>query len=295
MDASRQQTKTDRESRRPGSRMRRPNSDAGHRRRRDRRRTGLVLAGLLIFSCGCGGTSARFEGLGPEGDFLEAKELFDRGRCLQAIQIFESFLSENPGSSRVDDALYYLGLSRKCLDEHILAREEFDRLLREFPQSEFREDAEWERALSFYERRHSPDRDPEPTEQSVRAFEAYLRHYPSGAHAETARELLRASYNDLAVKAYENGLTYLRTLGKAKASTIYFEKSIELLGDSSVAHRAMASLIKAYAKSGEPGKALEWKSRLLEFATPERISERPELEGLLREVEGVVDASEAGK
>lgn len=209
----------------------------------------VLLAAVLGPLLGCA-SGARFEGLGAEGEFLNGKELYESGRCFQAAEALQAFLAQHPGSSVVDEAIFYLGLSRKCLGEYILAREEFDRLLREFPQSENREEAEWNRALCFHESRHSADRDPEPTEQSIRAFEAYLQHYPEGVHREEATRYVRESVGRLAEKAYENGRTYLM-LREYAAAAIYFRSSLEIQPDSHVAPRAHRGLVQAHLDAGD--------------------------------------------
>lgn len=224
---------------------------------------GLLLG--LVLGCSSG---SRFRGLGAEGEFLSGKELYENGRCFQAAEALQTFLSQHPGSALVDEAIFYLGLSRKCLGEYILAREEFDRLLREFPQSENREEAEWNRALCFQEARHSADRDPEPTEQAIRAFAAYLEHYPRGAHREEAVRFERESVGRLAAKAYENGKTYMM-LRQYGAAVIYFEKSLEVQADSDIAPIVHLALVKAYLADGKIETARAAYSVFEAFATPE--------------------------
>ena len=248
-----------------------------------------LLLGLL-FGCSSG---ARFQGLGAEGEFLSGKELYDNGRCFQAAEALQRFLSQHPGSALVDEAIFYLGLSRKCLGEYILAREEFDRLLREFPQSENREEAEWSRALCFQESRHSVDRDPEPTEQAIRAFEVYLDHYPRGAHREEAIRYARESTARLAAKAYENGKTYLM-LHRYGAASIYFEKSLVVQPDSDIAPKVHLSLVRAYLADGKIETARAAFSVFQSFATPEhRERYGAGLEHALREAEEAIRSKAA--
>jgi outer membrane assembly lipoprotein YfiO len=244
---------------------------------------GICVCLLALGPLGCGSTS-RYAGLGAEGDYLRGQELYDKGRCVDAADALQRFLSEHPGSARVDDAIFYLGLSRKCLGDYVLARDEFERLMREFPQSDHREEAEWERALCFYETRHSADRDPEPTDLSIEALRNYLNHYPDGQHAAEAQEKLRDCLERLALKAYENGRTYEK-LGEPFAAVIYFEKSLDVLGDSRVAGQAMTALVRDHAKLEEPAKVYEWYQKLQAYATPERIAADPKLKDLLSEAE----------
>ncbi len=223
----------------------------------------LVLSG--VYGCGSG---SKFRAPGAEGEFLAGVDLYERGRCLQATESLTAFLQEHPGSARIDDAIYYLGLSRKCLGEFILAREEFSRLLREYPQSEHREEAEWNRALCFHESRHSADRDPEPTESAIRALRSYLDHYPSGAHREEAQRLIDDSVGRLAQKAYENGKTYVM-LRRWSAALVYFEKSLKTQPTSPVAPECLIQSVRCHSEMGEIEKTEAAIQKLEEFATPE--------------------------
>jgi len=242
---------------------------------------GLFLSLFASLTSSCGSNS-EFVGLGADADFLTAKEFYEKGRCFRAVETLRKFLSEHPGSARVDDAMYYLGLSHKCLDEHLLARDEFDRVLREFPQSEHREEAEWQRALTYYESRHRPDRDPVPTSESILALQNYMRNYPSGVHREEALLFIRDSRDRLARKDYENATTY-KILKQWDAAVRYFELSLAALEDSSVAARCLAGMVEAYAEKGEPEEAASWLERFQRYATPDRISRHKGLSDLLEE------------
>jgi outer membrane protein assembly factor BamD (BamD/ComL family) len=258
------------------------------------------LAAVLLASAaiqgwtGCSSQS-RFEGLGAEGEFLEGQRLYEDGRCLQAVEALQRFLSNHPGSARVDDAIYYLGLSHECMGEHVLAREEFDRLLREFPQSDNREETEWRLALTYFDSRHDPDRDPEPTEQAITEFEKYLRHYPQGVHAEEAARNIRTCHEELAKKEFENGETYFELLDAWDAAIIYYEKSLEILSDSKVAGIARARLAQVYAEKGDPENAELWRQRLAEYATAERLAADRSLAEQLEDASAAVEKARRKK
>ncbi|MFN8549404.1 MAG: outer membrane protein assembly factor BamD [Candidatus Eisenbacteria bacterium] len=250
------------------------------------------IAGLcLLWIAGCAAPRT-MPGLGAEGDFLSAKEMFDSGRYFNAVQALEAFRTANPGSDRVDDATYYLGLAHMHLDEHLLAEQEFDRLLGDYPTSEHREDAEYERALSFFESAHSPARDPEPILSAQQAFESYLRHYPDGAHRTDAERLLLAAKDRLAVKHYLNGETY-RQLRQPKAAIIYYEKSLAILEESSRAGAALFGMAECQATLGQTEQARATYQRLIDFATDERMAKNPGLRKLRDKASAAITALEA--
>ncbi len=71
---------------------------------------------------------------------------FKAGNYRQAIQSFEAFLLGNPKSTRRDQALFYLGLSRLLASDSSRDQSQadaaFSRLIKEFPQSQYRNQAE---------------------------------------------------------------------------------------------------------------------------------------------------------
>lgn len=249
--------------------------------------TALLALAFLVASCA---SSVPSGGLGAEADFLQGQKLFEDRRYFQAVQSLETFRTEHPGSERVDDAIFLLGKAHQNLGENLLAREEFDRLLRDFPQSEHRESAQFERAMSWMDDARAPSLDPEPLQEAMESFRAYLRNYPDGAHRGEAEKYIRICLDRLAVKAYQNGRTYL-TLNKPSAARIYFEKSLSILSDSSKAPDALLGLGKSYEREGNPDKAREAYQQLLDLATPERIQSDRHLRDLRRQAEEALAGS----
>jgi len=248
---------------------------------------------LFALLAGCA-ASVPEGGIGAEADFQRGKQLFEDRRYLQAVQVLETFRNEHPGSDLVDDAIFLLGKAHQKLDENLLAREEFDRLLRDFPQSELREEAQYERAMSWMEDARPPALDPEPTQSALEAFRAYLRNYPNGAHLEEAEKNIRVCLDRLAVKAYLNGETYLR-LRQPQAARIYFEKSLSTLSDFSRAGDAMMGLARVAEMLGEEEQARAAYTQLLNYASPERVQNDKRLRELRARAEEALSRSSTAR
>ncbi len=168
----------------------------------------LLLAALLT---GCGSSKPGLQKLpGDEADFLQAKKVFDDGDYLRAVELLTAYVDTHPGSNHLDQALQFLGLSHQKTGSNLLAVEDFNRLIRDFPQSPFREEAEFERANSHFLGSLGPALDAENTESALELTKAYLLRYPEGAHREQAQVIVDKCLEKLAVKAYLNAQTYLR-------------------------------------------------------------------------------------
>lgn len=226
-----------------------------------------TVALLLLAGCAA---SIPGGGLGPEADFEKGRQLYEEKRYHRAVEVLESFRHDHPGSDRVDDALFYLAKSHQGLGENLLAREELRRLLRDFPHTRYREEAEFELAMSWMADIRNPSLDPEPTLGALDAFRAYIRQYPDGRFAHEAARHEQICRDRLAVKAFENGRTYMR-LGRPGAAVIYFEKSLEIHAESSRAGYALLELGKAHEALDEPEAAATAYRRLVEFADDARM------------------------
>jgi outer membrane assembly lipoprotein YfiO len=252
----------------------------------------LLMAVAAIGPPGCSRAPQPGDLPGEEGDFRRAERLYTQGRYLQAVEALDAYRNEHPGSDRIDDAIFLLGMSHEKQGENLLARDEFDRLLRDYPQSSHREETQYERALAWYADSRGPALDPEPTEESLAAFRAYLGLYPDGAHRADAEQYVAKCLDRLAVKAWLNGKTYLR--GKhGEAARIYFEKSLSIRPESSCAGDAMLGLARAQRLIGDAAaEEAAWK-RLLDYATPERVGREPHLQKLRSEAEQALALEEA--
>jgi outer membrane assembly lipoprotein YfiO len=245
---------------------------------------GILLLPALL-AAGCGGSAPGVQSLpGTEGDFLQAKRAYEQGNYIRAVELLTAFLDAHPGSNQLDEALFMLGGAHQRTGDNLLAVQDYERLIRDFPQSSFREDAEFERAEANYREALKPSLDAEGTETALSLFRAYLIRYPEGGHADEARKGIEDCLDRLAVKAYLNAETY-RRLERPKAEVIYLEKALATKPEFSRAAEALAALGRAYRRIGEPAKSREIWQRLLDYATAERLRTDPKLPALRQEAE----------
>jgi outer membrane assembly lipoprotein YfiO len=252
----------------------------------------LLLAAAALGPLGCSSTPQPGELPGEEGDFHRAERLFRQGRYLQAVEALDAYRTEHPGSDRIDDAIFLLGMAHQKQGEDLLARDEFDRLLRDYPQSGHREEAQYERALAWLADSRGPALDPEPTEEALSAFRAYLRLYPDGVHRADAEQFEAKCLDRLALKACLNGKTYLKAK-HGEAAKIYFEKSLSIRPGSTCAGDAMLGLARAHRLRGDAAAERAAWQQLLDFATPERMTREPRLKKLRPKAEQALAREEA--
>jgi outer membrane assembly lipoprotein YfiO len=220
-----------------------------------------VLTALVLAIGACGQTSSFGPSGSADGDFKRASDEYTRGHFLTAVELLESFERQHPGSQFIDDALFLLGKAHQGNREFLLARQAFERVRDDYPQSPLAEQALFEIARSWFQSMRGPALDPEPAEEAVRTFRVYLRRFPEGAFRAEADEGVRGALAVLAEKQYLNGVTYLR-LNRLGAARRCFEASLEKWDQSPNSAQALAGIARAYEREGSRAEARDAYQRL---------------------------------
>jgi outer membrane protein assembly factor BamD len=249
-----------------------------------RLRSTLVI--LLTVLAGCGGPAPRNVETLPsaEADWLKGQRYFQEEDYVRAVEVLSAFVESHPGSNQLDQALFLLGRARQETRENLVAVEDFNRLIRDFPQSPLREQAEFERARSYLEEILGPTKDPETTETALSLLKAYVQRYPQGAYVTEAQKGIEECLERLATKAYLNAKVYLR-LKHDRAAVIYLEKALATKPDFSRSVETRAELARAYTRLRESAKAGENWQKLLAETTAGRPPDADLREDLRREAQ----------
>lgn len=224
-----------------------------------------AIAVAVLCFVSAGGCSRGY--IGPVDDTTEgqlelARRLVETGRYYDAILELEEFMSENPGSGLRDKALYYLGRAYLGKRDHALAGAEFERLLREFPGSDYAPDARYLLAVSSYEQSLPAELDPTMTLTAIDQLRLFIRLHPESPFVPDAKsrvDLLRAK---MAKKQYLNGRLYLK-LKEPEAARFYLERVLADYSDTPWAPKSMLAVAKSYEMEKEAGKATEEYRRLI--------------------------------
>ncbi|MBI4604287.1 MAG: outer membrane protein assembly factor BamD, partial [Planctomycetes bacterium] len=113
----------------------------------------------------------------------------------------------------------------------------FERLVRDYPQSEWRAQAEYYLALSVFKQIRGVDYDEKLILDAQRKFRAYLEENPRGPQAEDARQKLGEIVEMLGEKNLRLAKFYLRESEPA-AAKIYLRIVLERYTSSAAAREA---------------------------------------------------------
>jgi outer membrane protein assembly factor BamD len=200
----------------------------------------LLLAGCFValaMEMGCG-SSAPQTTMTPEERFSHAKELFEKGDYLEAINAFTVLTLQSQGSTVAADAQYYLGECRFARGEYELAAFEYSVVKRSYPASPRVPDAQYKLALCYYNKSPKYMLDQQYTRKAIDEFQTFLEYYPAHPMAADADAKIKELNTRLAKKLFETGKLYA-TMEYYRAALLSLDAVIEKYHDTEYAPLAM--------------------------------------------------------
>jgi outer membrane protein assembly factor BamD len=188
---------------------------------RSRARTrSWLLAALLLAVTGCGAST--LPSVHSEGERLElARRQAAKGDYADAIELLKTYIDNNAGSVEVDHAVYLLGDCYLHTHDWAAAAVQFDRLLREFPESDSSAAAAYHLGIAYDGQSRPPDFDQEYTVKAIDQYHHYLQSYPGHWQNATAEHDIQTARMKLATKLVETGDLYVK-LHQLTAARSYY-------------------------------------------------------------------------
>lgn len=184
----------------------------------------IGLAVLAIFACG---GPRKLDQMSAHELLDYGKEKYEKSKYLRATELFQALVYNFPGEALVDTAQYYLGLSHFGNKDFELAGIEFNRLILNYPSSEFFENAIFLKAVCFY--KSTPTHfglDQTSLKEAIKQFEDFLVDFPESDVIPDVQEFLLVTRSRMAHKIYESGMVYSH-LRAWEAAKTYFQKVID--------------------------------------------------------------------
>ena len=160
------------------------------------------------------------------------------------IEMMDRLISEYPESQYVDDALFEKGRTYVLINNSQSAAQTFEKLLHEFPQSSLARKAGVQLGLLYY--------NDNQLEKSLTAYKQVIDNYPGSEEAKVALQDLRSVYVDLNdINAYAD---YVNSLGgnihlevnEQDSLTYIAAEKLFLRGDNDGARRSLENYLQAY-------------------------------------------------
>ena len=211
-----------------------------------------ALAGL-VWGCGAGTIPAVHSE--PERLTL-AHRMMEQRRWASASELLKSYIQNNPGSGEVDEAVYQLGICYLRQHDWALAATEFERMARDYPESDSTPSASFRLGEALYAQARPPDFDQDFTNKAIDQWKNYLRDYPGHwLNPEAERQEVMAR-SRLATKMIATGDLYLR-LDLPGPARVYYERVVQDYGDTLLLGRALLGEARCDVKQKHDDLAIE--------------------------------------
>jgi len=234
----------------------------------------MILLGLSLLPLlfGCGPTPPKIK-LDAEDQFLLAKKKFDNRKYTDAQTEFQKLIWDFPGSEYVDEAHFYLAECYFHLEDYPSAIDAYTRLLNNYSRSPFTDEAQFQVGHSYYKQTLPSSLDQEFTRKAIREFQTFLEDYPDNEKVPEAQKLLLNCRTRLAKKEYDTGHLYYK-MGAYVSAIIYYEELIKNYSDTKWADDAQFGLGECYRQQEKWDQALEAYRRVLEINSAAKLVHR---------------------
>jgi len=232
----------------------------------------LIASSIWAGFLGCGPAPPKMQ-LDAEDQFLLAKKKYDEHKYLDAQTEFQKLIWNFPGSDYVDEAQFYLAECFFYQEDFPSAIHEYQRLLNNYSQSPFVDIAQYKVGLSYYKQSLPAQLDQDFTHKAIRELETFLEEYPNSEQVPEAQNLLFASRTKLAHKEYLSGRLYYK-MGEYASALIYFEEILETYPDTKWADDAQFAIGECYRRQKKWTQALKSYQQLLEMSSSESLVRR---------------------
>ncbi len=215
----------------------------------------ICLTAVLLSACAAG--NRKFDiPPGAQDPLTEARADVETGSNTSAILKLTTFLRDNPGSALVDEAKFLRGRAYLAAKDRVLAADDFQRVLSDYPQSRYAAQSSYLLAVCYDGLARPSQLDQDWTDKAIGAYRGFAARYPDRPEAAEAKKRAAELTCRLGKKAYENGILYLR-MNALEASRIYFRKSMNDYPDCEWACRSSIGLGEADIKSRRWADAIE--------------------------------------
>jgi len=208
---------------------------------------------IIVYSCvlalvlgvlGCA-SQGRLNYVTPQEAYERGMAEYERGRYDRAAQYFQGVFDFGRAVAVAADAQLMLARSYRGNREYIRAASEYSRFSDLYRTDPRRAEADFERAMTYFEQSPQFELDQTPTERAIDEFNLYMQRYPRHDSVDAATNYVGVLREKLAYKRYFNAQQYERR-GLFEAAGLTYELVFDQYPETPLADDALLGALRSY-------------------------------------------------
>ncbi|MDA0683371.1 MAG: outer membrane protein assembly factor BamD [Bacteroidetes bacterium] len=202
----------------------------------------LIGASMLLSAC-AGSGRLRYET--PQEAYEKGLALFEKGDYDKAAEYLQGTFDFGRTHQWAADAQLLLARSYRANEDYLLAANEFTRFTQIYRSDERVPDAEYELALTYYDRSPKYQLDQSDTERAIVQFQLFITRYRDNPLIEDAQARITELRGKLAQKQIHTAELYA-TRGYHNAAAVSYEAAFDRFYDTEMADDALLGALRSY-------------------------------------------------
>lgn len=157
------------------------------------------------------------------------------------VEIFRTVIKNAPYGEYASPSQYKIGLYLQGKQMFQEARDEFEKTINDYPDSEWAKVAKYQIALADAMRSASSQYNQSVTEEAIAEFESFVEEYPNAELSEDAKDQIYALRNKEAENNFLIAVFYEKQK-KYKSAKIYYTAVVENYKNTAWASKALAKI-----------------------------------------------------
>jgi outer membrane protein assembly factor BamD len=217
-------------------------------------RPAAVAAVLALLVAGCGAAVVP-QIMSDSSRLPLARKLFDKGDYALAAEVLTSYAQSGAGNADIDQAVYLLGVTYLRQREWASAQTQFERVLRDYPESDSASASAYRLGEALYGQSRHSDFDQEFTLKALTQWESFVKSSPDHPFVPAARQRIADCRTRLARKLWRAGDLYTKQ-GLYEPAKLYFRGVLEDYADTPLYGDALIGMAIVDARLGQKDSAL---------------------------------------
>jgi outer membrane protein assembly factor BamD len=205
---------------------------------------GLILVLSSMVLAGCGDYNKILKSTDYEFKYKKAIEYYESGEYVKSGTLFQELVNIYRGTSRADLIYYYYAKSMIGQKDYLMAGHYFKTLIKEYPTSQYVEEAQFMTGYCNYLLSPKPRLDQSVTQEAIDALQLYINLYPFSERVDEANRLIDELRDKMVYKSYLTAKLYF-DFENYKAAVVALSNSLNEYPDSKYREELMYMLLKS--------------------------------------------------